>query len=133
MEDKIKNLTLTKVRHFNAFSKIVNNKTSEVKNLKSGLEDIENKQVDIVLYSVELSYLFNDALSTIMIAKELGVELSEEVLEFLEKYSKSIYKRKFSIEGENIVEVERGVLEESRKQFLQSDVLKVISNTLNEK
>lgn len=132
MEDKIKNLLVDKLRHFYIFSELTNEKTTETKQLKSITEDTQNAKIDVILYNVELSYIFNELLTMTLLSKELGVTLPEEILEFMEKYKSSFYKRRFSVEGRNIVEVEKGILEEGRQKFLESDMMKLMNKTLEQ-
>lgn len=58
MEDRIKILIEDKLRHFTAFSSIVKNSIDEVRNLKDVTEEVQNKKIDLILYNVELSYLY---------------------------------------------------------------------------
>lgn len=132
MEDKIKTLLVDKLRHFYIFSELTNEKTIETKQLKDISEETQNSKIDTILYNVELSYIFNELITMILLSKELGITLPKEILDFMEKYNSSFYKRKFSVEGRNIVEVEKGFLEEGRQKFLESDMMKLMNKTLEQ-
>lgn len=134
MKDNLQTMLLesleSKIIYFSNFSKKVASVTEEVKKIKEPTQDTEHKKVDVFMYNTEVSYLFSELLILSALVLQLNLPLSETIKDFTETYKEALYKRKFSIEGEEIVEAEIGFLEKARKEYANSDFIKMITSQL---
>lgn len=135
MNSNIENMLLegleTKILHFEKFSKVVAERTKNIKELKEPNQETLNKKVDVLMYNTEVSYLFSELLILTSLVLQLNLKTSEIINTFKETYKDSIYKRKFSIEGEDIVETEKGFLEKARLEYGNSQFMRVLESQLN--
>lgn len=116
-------------------NKIISDKQGDLKKTLEGksIEELQNvlthTYVDTLLYNKELQFLFVKAVNAIEIYKSIVEEpLSETVEEFYKTMKQWMPKRMFAVEKEELVEVEVGLLDQERKNFLEGEFFqKIIS------
>jgi hypothetical protein len=92
-------------------------------------EELENMlvhvYVDTILYNKDLQILFFKLITNIETYLEFSKEdLPKEVLEFYNNMKTWSPKRAFVVEKGDLVETETGVLENARKEFMESEFFK---------
>jgi hypothetical protein len=92
-------------------------------------EELENMlvhiYVDTILYNKDLQILFFKLITNIETYIEFSKEdLPKEVLEFYNNMKTWSPKRAFVVEKGDLVETETGVLENARKEFMESEFFK---------
>ena len=115
-----------KIIYFNKFVELSNkSKVDEPKTMEDVQEKVLSEKVDKLLYSTETSYLFSEIIFSILFLKQFTtVNESENISKFLEEKGPLLYKRKFHIKGDEIMENEKGFLEKNRKLILESPEFK---------
>lgn len=115
-----------KIIYFNKFVELSNkSKVDEPKTMEDVQEKVLSEKVDKLLYSTETSYLFSEIIFSILFLKQFTtVNESEIISKFLEEKGSLLYKRKFHIKGDEIMENEKGFLEKNRKLILESEEFK---------
>lgn len=109
-------------------NKIIANKQGDLKKSLEGksIEELQtvltHTYVDTLLYNKELQFLFVKVINAVEMYKSLENEpLSKEVEDFYKDMKQWMPKRMFAIEKNELVEVEKGLLEEERKKFLEGE------------
>lgn len=120
-----------KIQVFNRFTDILTNKEfTKPTSIKEIEEKVLAEQVDKTFYNVEVNYLFSEIMFSIAFLKR-SFKVESEILNkfYLDNIDK-VYKRKFSIEGDDIVETEVGFLQKNRDELLNSEQFKNIKEFL---
>lgn len=122
----------------NEKNKLISEKGSTIQELikNKSIEQLENVlvhvYVDTILYNKDLQILFFRLITNIETYLEFSKEdLPKKILDFYNEMKTWSPKRIFVIEKGELVETETGVLESSRKEFLESDFFKGLTGQVS--
>lgn len=136
LEEKIINL----YNEYKEFDLLVKEKNKEIVDKKTSvMEIVKDKSVDeikevllhiyvdTILYNKDLQIMFFKLITNIETYLEFSKEvLNEEITTFYNEMKTWAPKKVFVLEKGELVETEVGVLDKSRKEFLESDFFKGI-------
>lgn len=118
------------ITFFEEFKKALVVETAEPKDFEDIEGRVMNERVDMVYKNMELSYLFSELMFKVAFLKRFSLELPERINNFFNEHSSQMYKRNFCLEQGVIKEVREGLMEEKRKEFLESPLYKNIKEQL---
>ncbi len=109
-------------------NKLIANKQGDLKKSLEGksIDELQtvltHTYVDTLLYNKELQFLFVKVVNAIEMYKSLVSEpLADEIEEFYKSMRQWMPKRMFTVEKDELVEVEKGLLDKERKNFLEGE------------
>jgi len=136
--ENLKNKIVKLFNEYEEVEKIVKDKNKAISDRGTSIQDLvkdtsseelENMlvhiYVDTILYNKDLQILFFKLITNIETYIEFSKEdLPKEVLEFYNNMKTWSPKRAFVVEKGDLVETETGVLENARKEFMESEFFK---------
>lgn len=134
LEEKIINL----YNEYKEFDEVVKEKNKAIVDKKTSVKDILKDKspedvkdvllhlyVDAILYNKDLQIMFFSLITNIETYLEFSKEaLNEDITNFYNEMKTWAPKKVFVLEKGELVETEVGVLEKSRKDFVESDFFK---------
>ena len=141
LEEKIISL----YNEYKEFDEVVKEKNKTITEKKTSVKDIIKDKnldevkdvllhiyVDAILYNKDLQIMFFRLITNIETYLEFSKEpLNEEITSFYKEMKNWSPKKVFILEKGELVETEVGVLEKSRKDFIESDFFKGILEQIN--
>jgi hypothetical protein len=141
LEEKIISL----YNEYKEFDEVVKEKNKTITEKKTSVKDIIKDKnldevkdvllhiyVDAILYNKDLQIMFFRLITNIETYLEFSKEpLNEEITSFYKEMKNWSPKKVFILEKGDLVETEVGVLEKSRKDFIESDFFKGILEQIN--
>jgi hypothetical protein len=141
LEEKIISL----YNEYKEFDEVVKEKNKTITEKKTSVKDIIKDKnldevkdvllhiyVDAILYNKDLQIMFFRLITNIETYLEFSKEpLNEEITSFYKEMKNWSPKKVFILEKGDLVETEVGVLEKSRKDFIESDLFKGILEQIN--
>jgi hypothetical protein len=136
--ENLKNKIVKLFNEYEEAEKIVKSKNKAISDKGTSIQDLIKDSssdeledmllhvyVDTILYNKDLQILFFKLITNIETYIEFSKEdLPKEVLEFYNSMKAWAPKRVFTIEKGDLIETEIGVLENARKEFMESDFFK---------
>lgn len=118
------------ITYFEEFKKALISESVEPKDFADIETRVLNEKVDMVYKNMELSFLFSELMFKISFIRKFTLELPEKISNFFNEHSSQMFKRNFIIEKGDIKEAREGLLDEKRKEFLNSPMFKAIKEQL---
>lgn len=105
-----------KISYLKKFNNLIPKQLTKPTSIEEIKEKVLTEQVDKIFYLTEYQYLFSEIMFSIQLLKSFTKIESSIINDFYEENSNKVYKRRFYIENDKILESEKGFLENQRKQ-----------------